>query len=91
MTHPPTPPASCNDCGRCETCQESDDYGTAWRNPAFLPPLAPDRPEDVHGPALTRDGFTAALTALGRDGGEPDRCGRGSCCLLDGHAGRCER
>lgn len=25
---------------------------------------------DNHAPALTADGFTAALTALGRDGGE---------------------
>ena len=48
-------------------------------------------PEPTHGPALTRNGFTEALGALGRDGGEPDRCGRGSCCLLDGHEGRCER
>lgn len=27
--------------------------------------------QNVHAPALTVDGFTAALTALGRDGGEP--------------------
>ena len=33
-------------------------------------PLAPDQPEDAHGPALTRDGFSEALRALGRDGGE---------------------
>lgn len=81
MSHPPTPPASCNDCGACETCQESDDYGPAWRNPEFRSPHdAPPstdsarpatetrrQPEYVHGPALTRDGFTEAL--LRRDGG----------------------
>ena len=32
---------------------------------------APLAPADVHAPALTRDGFTEALRALGRDGGEP--------------------
>lgn len=57
----------CRDCGTCERCQQTDDYGPAWRNPAFLPPLAPNQPEPTHGPALTRDGFTEAL--LRRDGG----------------------
>lgn len=31
-------------------------------------PLAPEQPD--HAPALTPDGFTEALRALGRDGGE---------------------
>ena len=70
------------DCGACESCQQTDDYGPAWRNPLFAElgqrpptasmsgPLAPKQPENVHAPALTRDGFTEALRALGRDGGE---------------------
>ena len=65
------------DCGRCIDCIETDDYGPAWRNPLFRPPaaavsapLAPEPAENVHAPALTIDGFTAALRALGRDGGE---------------------
>ena len=60
----------CRDCGTCERCQQTDDYGTAWRNPAFLPPVSADEARDAHGPALTPDGFTEALRALGRDGGE---------------------
>lgn len=70
-----------SDCGTCEHCQQTDDYGTAWRNPTFRSPgdgvTSTDRPrpatetrrqpEYVHGPALTRDGFTEAL--LRRDGG----------------------
>ena len=73
-----------SDCGTCEHCQQTDDYGQAWRNPAFRSPgdgvTSTDsarpatqtrrEPENVHGPALTRDGFTGALRALGRDGGE---------------------
>lgn len=68
------------DCGACESCQQTDDYGPAWRNPLFVepgqrPPAAsmsgPLAPEPTsHAPALTRDGFTGALRALGRDGGE---------------------
>ena len=64
------------DCGRCIDCTEHDDYGPAWRNPLFQAapsvdaPLAPERAESDHAPALTVPGFTAALTALGRDGGE---------------------
>ena len=70
------------DCGTCEHCQQTDDYGPAWRNPLFVEPgqrppaatmsgpLAPEQPTDVHAPALTRDGFSEALRALGRDGGE---------------------
>lgn len=83
----------CDQGCRTEDCahqRESDTWLTP-RQPVFLPPLAPDEAQDAHGPALTRDGFSEALRALGRDGGEPDRCGRGSCCLLDGHGGRCER
>lgn len=60
-----------------EEWQSSDDYGSAWRNPRFQPPtaavsapLAPEHVESDHAPALTTDGFTAALRALGRDGGE---------------------
>lgn len=70
-----------SDCGTCETCQQTDDYGPAWRNPEFRSPgdgvTSTDRPrpatetrrqpEPTHGPALTRDGFTEAL--LRRDGG----------------------
>ena len=60
----------CNtDCGTCEHCQATDTWLTP-RQPVFLPPLTPEQPEDAHGPALTRDGFTGALRALGRDGGE---------------------
>lgn len=33
-------------------------------------PLAPKQPESVHAPALTPHGFSEALRALGRDGGE---------------------
>ena len=71
----------CRDCGTCERCQQTDDYGQAWRNPEFRSPddgaTSTDRPraatetrrqpEPFHGPALTRDGFTEAL--LRRDGG----------------------
>lgn len=56
-----------------------DRAGDVWLTPADLRrpaaasvsgTLAPDQPEDAHGPALTRDGFTEALRVLGRDGGE---------------------
>lgn len=63
-----------------EEWQRGDDYGPAWRNPLFQPATSTDRGrpatetrqerENVHAPALTVPGFTAALTALGRDGGE---------------------
>lgn len=68
------------DCGRCVYCTEHDDYGPAWRNPRFQAATSAlgghagtetrERDENVHAPALTADGFTAALRALGRDGGE---------------------
>ena len=68
------------DCGRCIDCIETDDYAPTWRNPRFQAATSTDsarpatetrrEPEPVHAPALTRDGFTAALRALGRDGGE---------------------
>ena len=68
---------SCDQGCRTEDCahqRESDTWLTP-RQPVFLPPLAPDEAQDAHGPALTRDGFSEALRALGRDGGEPDdRC-----------------
>ena len=66
MCHPPTPPAI-EPTTDCEEWQTTDDYGTAWRNPLFRPPVSADEAEDAHGPALTRDGFTEAL--LRRDGG----------------------
>lgn len=28
----------CRDCGTCERCQQTDDYGPAWRNPEFRSP-----------------------------------------------------
>lgn len=40
------------DCGRCEHCQRTDDYGQAWRNPAFRSPG--DGEPDV--PPASRDG-----------------------------------
>lgn len=63
---------SCDQGCRTEDCAHQRE-GDTWltpRQPVFLPPLAPDEPEDAHAPALTRDGFTEALRALGRDGGE---------------------
>lgn len=80
MCHPPTPPAI-EPATDCEEWQTTDDYGQAWRNPAFrspddAPPSTDSaraatetrrQPEPLHGPALTRDGFTEAL--LRRDGG----------------------
>lgn len=49
-----------------------EDDRPEWRETDtwIVPPLAPDEPEPDHAPALTRDGFTEALRALGRDGGE---------------------
>lgn len=64
-TTPPT--TSCNDCGRCETCQESDDYGTAWRNPLFRPPVSAEQAARVSVDASAHDRASAAL--LRRDGG----------------------
>lgn len=69
------------DCGTCEHCQQTDDYGQAWRNPEFRSPrdgvTSTDRgrpatetrrqAEPFHGPTLTHDGFTEAF--MRRDGG----------------------
>lgn len=68
----------CKHCPGVDDCAH-DRAEDVWLTPADLTrpaeasmsgPLAPDRPEPTHGPALTRDGFTEALRALGRDGGE---------------------
>lgn len=67
MSHPPTPPASCNDCGRCETCQETDDYGKAWRNPLFRPLLAPAQASEAPVDVSAHESASAAV--LRRDGG----------------------
>ena len=60
----------CKHCPGVEDCahdRETDTWLSRDLTPRFLPPLAPNQPEDAHGPALTRDGFTGAL--LRRDGG----------------------
>ena len=60
----------CDQGCRTEDCahqRESDTWLSHGLAPRFLPPLAPDQPENVHAPALTPDGFTEAL--LRRDGG----------------------
>lgn len=70
-----------SDCGRCIDCIETDEWpAPTWRNPRFQAATStlgghagtetPREPENVHAPALTVAGFTAALGALGRDGGE---------------------
>ena len=69
-----------SDCGLCIDCIETDDYAPTWRNPRFQAATSTEtarpatetreRDENVHAPALTVPGFTAALRALGRDGGE---------------------
>ena len=40
----------CRDCGTCERCQQTDDYGPAWRNPEFRSPgdAEPDVPPASH-------------------------------------------
>ena len=52
----------------CEEWQTTDDYGPAWRNPRFLPPVsaveAPKALGDVGGAARP------VAPVLGRDGGE---------------------
>lgn len=58
----------CNtDCGTCEHCQQTDDYGQAWRNPAFLPPLAPVDAPQAPGDPSARESASEAF--LRRDGG----------------------
>ena len=66
----------------CAHDRETDEWpAPTWRNPRFQEAATstlggragtetPREPENVHAPALTPDGFTAALRALGRDGGE---------------------
>lgn len=61
--------------GACETCARTDEWVAPadLRRPApasMSGPLAPEQPEDVHGPALTPAAFSERLRALGRDGGE---------------------
>lgn len=62
----------CKHCPGVEDCahDRATDTWLTPRQPVFLPPLAPDEPQDTHGPALTPYGFSEALRALGRDGGE---------------------
>lgn len=67
MSHPPKPPASCNDCGRCEHCQETDDYSPAWRNPLFRPPVSADEAARVSVDVSAHE--SASATLLRRDGG----------------------
>ena len=60
--------------GTCEDCCSTDE----WIVPSGLTSTIRPRPatqtheqtEDAPAPALTVDGFAAALRALGRDGGE---------------------
>ena len=66
MAHPPTPPASCNDCGACEHCQATDTWLTP-RQPVFLPPLEPaDAPQEPGDPSARE---SASEAVLRRDGG----------------------
>ena len=61
--------------GTCEDCCSTDE----WIVPSGLTSTIRPRPatqtrrepEPVQPPALTHDGFTEALRALGRDGGGP--------------------
>lgn len=66
----------CKHCPGVDDCAH-DRAEDVWLTPADL--KRPAGPDVVHQPQM------------GRAGGELDRCGRGSCCLLDGHGGRCER
>ena len=62
MCHPPTPPAI-EPTTDCEEWQTTDDYGTAWRNPAFLPPLAPvDAPQAPGDPSARESASEAILS-----------------------------
>ena len=55
------------DCGSCETCQETVDYGTAWRNPLFRPPVSADEAARVSVDVSAHE--SASATLLRRDGG----------------------
>ena len=74
-TTPRRDPTACTrDCGTCEDCCSTD----TWVVPSGLTSAETGRPatetheqtEDAPAPALTVHGSTAALRALGRDGGE---------------------
>lgn len=58
-------------CPACETDEWIVPSGLTSTDSARPATQARREPENVHAPALTRDGFTGALRALGRDGGEP--------------------
>lgn len=48
----------CKHCPGVEDCahDRATDTWLTPRQPVFLPPLEPDRPEDVHQPQMGRDG-----------------------------------
>ena len=71
----------CRDCGTCERCQQTDDYGPAWRNPEFRSPddappstdsarpATETRREPEQAPVDTPARGSAPQALLRRDGG----------------------